>query len=162
MKLRVNPNSARVSVSAQTAFQEYRASCAGLSGEVSYEPGDLLRASGSFTLDLRRFSSNDRVRDFAVKTHVDLAKHPEAQVSGLKLLDFQPSEDGQKLRWEAVLKYRFKTPKIQGEALLQTSDGRLRIKASFPLALKDVGLDVPKALMMKSETVTVEVSFDAL
>jgi hypothetical protein len=162
VKYRINPNYSKAFVIAQ-ATQEIKGMCPGVEGEIMGTPVDLFKTgTGSLKLDVRRFASNDKIRDFGIRTHVDVARHSFAELTQLKIVSSTQEEAGLSLQWEGTFKYRLKSPKVSGEAKLREENGRIYIEASFQLALKDVGLDTPKMIIMKSESVKVEVKIEAI
>jgi hypothetical protein len=162
MKYRINPNYSKAFVIAQ-ATQELKGMCPGIEGELVGTLSDLFKTgTATFKLDVRRFASNDKIRDFAIRTHVDVARHSFAELTQLKILSATQEEDGVLLLWEGTFKYRLKTPKVQGEAKLRQDNGRLYFDASFTLPLKDVNLDVPRMIILKSESVRVEAKLEAI
>jgi hypothetical protein len=163
-KYRVNANASKVSVTATSNLHDVKGSCPGLSGELFGNLSDLVKTGGgALKLDVRRFGSGDRIRDFAMRTHIDVAKHPEAEVPEIKILSVEEQGGAKKVLFEATLKYRFKTPKVHGEAIVKEEGGRLSVDATFPLTLRDVNVEPPKFLFLKvGEVVKVEVHLEAL
>lgn len=163
MKYRINPSYSKIFVIAQALPREIKGTCPGVEGEVSGSLPDLAKTGvGSLKLDVRRFASGDQIRDFGVRTHVDVARHPIAELTQLRILSASLDASTYNLQWEGTFKYRLKTPKVQGEAKLREENGRLYIDASFVLPLRDVGLDVPKMIVMKSDSVRVEAKLEAI
>jgi hypothetical protein len=163
MKYRINPNYSKVFVIAQTSSSEIRGTCPGVEGELQGNVTDGFQtSSGSLRLDVRRFSTSDKIRDFGVRTHVDVGRHPMAELTQIKILSSAAEADGFTLQWEGTFKYRLKTPKVQGEAKARVENGRLYIDASFSLPLRDVGLDVPRMIVLKSDVLKIEARLEGI
>jgi hypothetical protein len=162
-KYRLNPNISKVTVVAKSTLHDVKATCPRLEGDLFGDINNLTKTGGgTLKLDVRGFTSGDRIRDFAVRSHVDTARHPEAELIGLKILSAEGEPKDMKILWEGTLRYRFKTPKIQGEARVRQEGGRIAVEASFPLVLKDINLEAPKILFLKvEETVKIEVKLEA-
>lgn len=163
-KYKVNANLSKISVTAKSTLHDVKASCPGLEGELWGDLSNLTRTGGgSLKLDIRRFSSGDRVRDFAVRTHIDVAKFPDALLSDLKILSTEGAPGDLRVIWEGVVRYRFKSPKVQGQARIRDEGGRIVVEASFPLHLKEVNVEPPKLLFLKvSEEIQIDVKLEAL
>ena len=162
MKYRINPNYSKAFVTAQ-ATQEIKGMCPGVEGELLGTSADLFKTgTGHCKLDVRRFASNDKLRDFGIRTHVDVARHSFAELTQVKVTGVTKEEGGYLLQWEGTFKYRLKTPKVFGEARAREENGRLYIDASFTLTLKDVNLDMPRMIILQSESVRVEVRLEAI
>jgi hypothetical protein len=163
MKYRINPNYSKIVVIAQTSPTELRGTCPGVEGELHANATDAFQsATGTLKLDVRRFASSDKIRDFGVRTHVDVARHSFAELTQIKIVSSTLGPDGYTLQWQGTFKYRLKTPKVEGEARLRVENGRLYVDASFELPLKDVGLDIPRMLIMKSDVVRIEAKIEAI
>jgi hypothetical protein len=162
MKYRINANYSKAFVIAQ-ATQELKGMCPGIEGELVGTLTDLFKTgTATMKLDVRRFASNDKIRDFAIRTHVDVARHSFAEITQIKIISATQEEADIALLWEGTFKYRLKTPRIQGEARLRVDNGRLYLDASFTLPLKDVNLEVPRMIILKSESVRVEAKIEAI
>ncbi len=159
-----DPKACRLEVNATSNIHDTSSTFSNVTGELTADAAtvETAGATGSFRVDMSVFDAGDFLKNRKLKKELDAKKYPEAtfQMSSLENV----AKDGDQFRGTAkgTLSYRGKelAVEIAGEGTM--SDAELRVKGSFELDIRKVGMQPPKILMFKMEPdVRVEITLVA-
>jgi len=153
----LDPQRSTVVVKAQSTLHEVTSRGAGLHGFVA---GDFSNpetlAEGSISFPLANMSFGDRVRDFALKRHLNIKQWPEARfvVTGVQV----EQRDPWRVQVLGKLSYRDHVVDLAVAAVGTVTETTLEATAEFTLKLPEIGITPPRFLLLKvADTVELQV-----
>lgn len=152
----LDPAASTLTVTARATLHDATSRGAGLGGRLFGDPDDLeATAGGEVQVPLGELRFGDKLRDFAMARHLELARWPEARfvVSGVDVLSRSPW----RVRVRGSLHWRDRQTPLSVEAT-GSIEGKLDARATFDLDIPSLGVTPPRLLFMKvADLVRVEV-----
>ena len=147
------------------SFNAVTSSLSGTLQPASPDGGDY---SGELRVDLATFDTGIDLRDNHLRNnYLEVARGPEYQqavLSSIVLDDPLPDGGGRhETAFSATLSLHGVQSTIAGEAELTRRDGRIEVRATFPVSLEEFDIPPPRYLGVGvRDTVEITVSFDAM
>lgn len=119
-----------------------------LQGRLHGDPDALeITAGGTVQVPMAEQVSGDRLRDTAMRRHIDVRRWPEARftVDAVRVVSREPWE----VRVSGQVEYHDTQHPLTVTATGGLGDGALEARTEFRLALKDVGVKPPRLLFLK-------------
>ncbi|MCE9501649.1 MAG: YceI family protein [Leptospira sp.] len=109
---------------------------------------DLKTKTVSFKLRLNSFRTGMKLRDEHMReNYLETSKFPEALFTG-KIISFDQKTGEARAEGELLLHGVTKT-NFQIKGILETIDNRFRLKAEFPVLLKDFQIEIPRLVFLE-------------
>jgi polyisoprenoid-binding protein YceI len=115
-----------------------------------------------FSIPIKSFSfEKSLMQEHFNENYLESDKYPDATFKG-ELMDFDPAVmEWQKVKARGIMDIHGVERNIEVEGDIQISGGKIKIKAEFPIALKDYKIKIPKVVFYNiAEVVDVTITFE--